>query len=343
MSLTLEDSAGATEVVGMYKRDSDTSKRPAATVYFSHNVSEEASNHAEASGVLELHRDFLQKKNQINSQEFAEICELIDDEGEPDGHDPLRASFWDVKDHYDRYLKREMWLGDQPEYEFRLEFPRRKEDWPGSMTLFANSGGGKTYFLVSMLVRYLKSVPDWQKRRIVYLSPEATIDVSLEPLRKKKWELWYDQVDVSQDALKKSGLDAGGFYESHIASKLDDDDLLVCFDDYADAAPALVPLLTQKYNSMLRVARHRNCGIISLQHTYSGGKKTSQSLQSNSKIIFFPRSSHARCVRFLVDHLQLKIPEAKALVRRFGALDRHMVISMFSPVCVFNSKYLHLL
>ena len=160
MSLTLEDSAGATKVVGMYKRDSDTSKRPAATVYFSHDVSEEACNYAEAAGVLELHKDYLQKKNHINSQEFAEICELIDEEGEPDGHDPLRGAFWDLKDHYDRYLKREMWLGDQPEYEFRLEFPRNRETWPGSMTLFANSGGGKTFFLVGMLVRYLKSVPE---------------------------------------------------------------------------------------------------------------------------------------------------------------------------------------
>ena len=51
----------------------------------------------------------------------------------------------------------------------------------------------------------------------------------------------------------------------------------------------------------------------------------------------------ARCVRFLVDHLQLKVKESKALVRRFASLDRHMVVSMFSPVCIFNSKYLHLL
>ena len=167
MSLTLEDSPNATKVVGMYKRDNDTSKRPAATVYFSHDLAEEQTNHAEARGVLELHKDFLQKKNQINSQDFAEICEMIDAESEPDGHDPLRSAFWDIKDHYDRYLKREMWLGDEPEYEFRQEFPRDKDTWPGSMTLFANSGGGKTYYLVSMLLRYLKSVPDWQKRKIV--------------------------------------------------------------------------------------------------------------------------------------------------------------------------------
>ena len=84
------------------------------------------------------------------------------------------------------------------------------------MTLFANSGGGKTYFLVQMLLRYLKSVPDWEKRQIIYISPEATIDKSLEPLRAKKWQMWYNPVDVSHDAYKKSGMGAGAFFEKNL-------------------------------------------------------------------------------------------------------------------------------
>ncbi len=343
MSLTLEKVDKATEVVSIFRRDNKTSRHPLSTVYFNHNVRNEDQNHAPARGVLELHKDFLQKKNQINSEEFDDVCDMIDDEQEPELGDPLRPAYWDIKDHFDRYLKREMYLGDEPDVEFRHEFPRKKETWPGSMTLFANSGGGKTYYLVQKLLRYLRSVPDWEKRQIVYLSPEVSIDKTLEPLRAKKWEMWYTPVDVSHEAYRKSGLGAGDFYEKNIGSKLDGDDMIIVFDDYADAAPALVPMLTAKYNSCLRVARHRNCGIVSLQHTYSGGKKTSQSLQSNSKIVMFPTTSSARCVRFLVDHLQLKVKEAKALVRRFASLDRHMVISMFSPVCIYNSKYLHLL
>ena len=343
MSLTLEKLQHGNKVVQMFRRDNKTSRHPVSTVYFNHNVSRHQENHAPAQGVLELHKDFLKKKNQINSEEFDEVCEMIDEEQEPEIGDPLRPAFWDLKDHFDRYLKREMWLGDEPEVEFRLDFPRKKSDWPGSMTLFANSGGGKTYFLVQMLLRYLKSVPDWEKRQIIYVSPEVSIDTSLQPLRAKKWQMWYNPVDVSMDAYRKSGLDAGGFFEKHIGNKLDQDDLIICFDDYADAAPPLVPFLTARYNSSLRVARHRNSGVISLQHTYSGGKKTSQSLQSNRHIVFFPQTQMARCVRFLVDHLQLKVKEAKALVRRFASLDRHMVVSMFSPVCIFNSKYLHLL
>ena len=42
--------------------------------------------------MLELHKDFLQK-NQINSEEFDEICEMIDEEQEPEIGDPLRPAF----------------------------------------------------------------------------------------------------------------------------------------------------------------------------------------------------------------------------------------------------------
>ena len=47
--LTLEKSERATVVVHMYRKGSDTSKRPPHTVYFSHNVSEENENTAEAA------------------------------------------------------------------------------------------------------------------------------------------------------------------------------------------------------------------------------------------------------------------------------------------------------
>ena len=345
--LTLEKDATSTPVIGIYHKDqAKLPKRPVHTVHFTHNVDPETQNVAPAEGVLELHRDFLKKKNHVNDADFDLICKMIDQESEPHSSHPLRGQYWDIKDHFDRYLKREMYLGDTPDMHFQLNpFGKKKEDWPGSMTLFANSGGGKTYHIVSMIERYLKTTPDWQKKPILYVSPEVEIDRTLKPLKDKRWEMWFHGIDVSPDALKKSGKDSTSFFETEISEKLETmgENAIVVFDDYADAAPALVPMLTAKYNSMLRVARHRNIGVIQLAHTYSGGRKTSQSLQSNRYITFFPRSQQARTIRFLTDHLQLGVPEAKALVRRFAALDRYMTVSMFSPVCVFNSKYLHLL
>ena len=90
--LTLEKSDHATVVVSMFRKGSETSKRPPQTVYFSHNVSAENENTAEAAAVLDLHRTFLKKKNQINEEDFKEICDLIDDDAEPDQHDYLRPT-----------------------------------------------------------------------------------------------------------------------------------------------------------------------------------------------------------------------------------------------------------
>ena len=42
-------------------------------------------------------------------------------------------------------------------------------------------------------------------------------------------------------------------------------------------------------------------------------------------------------------HLSVPTHEAKALVRRFAALDRWMCVQMHSPVCIYNSSYLVLL
>jgi len=342
--LTLEKDDTSHPVIGIYHNDIKNPKNPHQTVHFTHNIDEEHRNSAPSRGVLELHREFLKKKNLVNDEHFDEVCRMLDEEEEPDLSHPLRGPYWSIRDAYERFLQREMWLGDTNQ-RFELNLPRKKKDWPGSHTLIGNSGAGKTHHLVQMLLRYLKSTPEHDRRSILYLSPEVEIDKTLEPLRHKKWSMWWHPIDTSAEALKKKSMDSVTYFENEISQKLETfgEDAIVCWDDFPDSAPSLVPMLEARYNSSLRVARHRNQGVISLQHTYAGGRKTSQALQSNKYITFFPRSQQARTIRFLVDHLQLGVPEAKALVRRFAKLDRYMTVSMFSPVSIFNSKYLHLL
>ena len=118
---------------------------------------------------------------------------------------------------------------------------------------------------------------------------------------------------------------------------------IVVMDDFPDGARSLYPYLERQYNSMLRTARHRNMGVISLIHTYAHGKASTQALQSNKSVIFYPQSQQTRCIQFLRDYLSVQTHEAKALVRRFAALDRWMCVQMHSPVCIYNSSYLVLL
>ena len=342
--LTLVKSEGAIPIVGMYQGKKH--KKPVATVYFTHNVNEEDQNVAACAGVLQLHKNDVKKELHLNDSDFAEVCRMIDATEEPEQGDPLRAAYWSTLERYERYLKREMFIGDDAKTRFEMNFPRARDKWAGTMTCIASSGGGKTRFVVDMLLRYLKSVDAHNRRAIIWLSPELTIDKSLKPLRDNhKWDLWFHGIDISEQNLKKRGMDAASFFQKEIVEKLETmgEDSIVVFDDFPDGARALYPYLERQYNSMLRTARHRNMGVISLIHTYAHGKASTQALQSNKNVIFYPRSQQSRCIQFLRDYLSLQTHEAKALVRRFASLDRWMCIQMHSPVCIYNSSYLVLL
>ena len=152
-------------------------------------------------------------------------------------------------------------------------------------------------------------------------------------------------IDPSIQLHIEKGVDAATFYQTEIADKIDGmgDNLILVLDDFPDAARSLYPYLERFYNSMLRVARHRNYGVISLIHTYAHGKASSQALQSNKTIVFYPRSQQARCIQFMRDYLQLTTKHAKDLVKKFSALGRWMALQMHSPVCCYNESYLVLL
>ena len=165
-----------------------------------------------------------------------------------------------------------------------------------------------------MLLRYLKSTPDRTKRQIFWLSPELEIDKTILPLKEPRWSMWFRGIDISAPALKKAGKDAASYFQTMIEEPIDaaGDDSLIVLDDFPDGAASLYPMLLAFYNEKIRVARHRNQGIFSLQHTYAGGRNTSQSLQSNKYIIFFPRSQQNRCITFMRDHLMMRLCAASA-------------------------------
>ena len=63
--LTLEKDETSHPVLGIYHNDIKNPKKPHQTVHFTHNLEQEQQNTAEAAGVLQLHRDFLKKKNRL--------------------------------------------------------------------------------------------------------------------------------------------------------------------------------------------------------------------------------------------------------------------------------------
>ena len=114
--LTLVQTKDAVPLLGIYAagRDKKTSvrKRQTGTVYFTHDLDPDKQNVSDASGVLHLHKTYLKKENHVNNYEFEEIAGMLDDETEPDMHHPLKHAYWNIRQNFDRYLRREMFIGD---------------------------------------------------------------------------------------------------------------------------------------------------------------------------------------------------------------------------------------
>ena len=338
--LTLQKGPRTTEIVEIHQK-STRSKKAAGKVYFTHDAAAEG-NVAPCAGVLALHKDALKKIHKLSNADFERICIMIDTHEEPDVGDSLRTEYWELKKMYERALRTEMWLGDQDDLYFEHNLPRDRETWGGNFLMVGNSGAGKTYWVVQLLLRYLRATKPHSRRTIIYISPEAEIDTTLKPLKDKRFAFNTFFIDVSADAVKKSSLSAAEYYQTNVESVIEKHGERACiiYDDFMDAAPGMEQLLRRDYIHGLRTARHKKTTVVSLVHSYASGRNTSQAIQSVKFAVMFPASSKSRIVMFLRDHLHIPIKEAKELVHRFAKIDRWMVIRMHSPVAIYNSKYL---
>ena len=121
--LTLVKTADAVPLVGIYEvpekkpgskmlgKLQAAKKKQVGTVYFTHELDQDKQNVSEAAGVLAMHKEHLKKQTHISEYEFGEIVQLLDDEEEPDMHHPLKHAYWNIRQHFDRYLRREMFIG----------------------------------------------------------------------------------------------------------------------------------------------------------------------------------------------------------------------------------------
>ena len=341
--LTLQKDASATEIVELHKKGT-RSKKPQSVVYYSHNATE-SGNVAPAAGVLALHKNSLKKIWKLSNSDFDRICVMIDTGAEPDSGEPLRSEYWELHKVFERALRTEMYLGDQDELYFEHNLPRNKDTWSGTFLLVGNSGAGKTWWMVQLFLRYMRAVKPYNRRTLIYISPEWEIDKTLKPLKDKRYALNVIGVDVSDKAVRQSGMDVTSYYKTKVDDVFEKhgEKAIIVFDDFMDAAPGLEGLLRRLYIRGLRTARHKVTSVISLVHSYASGKNTSQALQSVKFCVFFPRSQKSRIVSFFRDHLHMSVPEAKEIIEKFSRLDRWMVVRMHSPVAIYNSKYLLLL
>ena len=125
--LSLEKHSDATEIVQVFSGTTKGFKRrkPKFTVYFTHEEDADHSTVAEAKGVLKLHKDDLKKELKINEHEYHAVCDMLDGDAEPEPDHPLKVQYWSMRERFEQYLRREMFLGDTDD-RFELNFPRSK-------------------------------------------------------------------------------------------------------------------------------------------------------------------------------------------------------------------------
>ena len=164
--LTLVKDASATQIVEIHKR-SNRSKKAFANVYYTHSAAEQG-NVAPAKGVLSLHKNSLKKVHKLSNADFERITVMLDTGVEPDVGEPLRTEYWEVKKVFERALRNEMYLGDQDDLYFEHNIPRNKSTWFGNFLAVGNSGAGKTYWVVQLLLRYLRATKPHARRTILW-------------------------------------------------------------------------------------------------------------------------------------------------------------------------------
>jgi hypothetical protein len=286
--LTLQKDKTSTEIVEVHKR-STRSKRAHGVVYYSHNA-KASGNVAPAAGVLALHKTSLKKIWKLSNADFNRICVMIDTGEEPDSGEALRSEYWELHKVYERALRTEMYIGDQEDLYFEHNLPKNKDTWAGTFLLVGNSGAGKTWWMVQLFLRYMRAVKPYNRRTLIYVSPEWEIDKTLKPLKDKRYALNVIGVDVSEKALRESGMDVVSYYKTKVEDVFEKhgEKAIIVYDDFMDSAPGMEHLLRKLYIRGLRTARHKVTSVISLVHSYASGKNTSQVAKRKVLRVFSP-------------------------------------------------------
>ena len=99
---------------------------------------------------------------------------------------------------------------------FEHNLPRSKDKWAGTFLLVGNSGAGKTYWMVQLFLRYMRAVKPYNRRTLIYISPEWEIDKTLKPLKDKRFALNVIGIDVSEKAVRASGIGVDEYFKTKV-------------------------------------------------------------------------------------------------------------------------------
>ena len=214
-----------------------------------------------------------------------------------------------------------------------------KKEWPGSSIVIGSSGVGKTHLVKSWIEESLKRKR--KKRKFIYVSPEFSVDETLQKLRGSiRYQDYFKGLDVSDEALKEADKNVETWWREDIKAKLDaaEAGTTVVLDDAPDSP--VYRELREFLTRYLRTGRHKKVGVVSIQHNVRGGKWTSQSFSSVKNVILFPRGGgKGKQVDFLNETVGLSRRKAREIIDIVSEDSRWLAIHMWSPTVIYSEKY----
>ena len=283
-----------------------------------------------------LDSEEFRERYSISRKEGKELKESLRSNIVPESK--LKTKFYEIRRDLNTRLYTELDLRGGNDV-IQYKFPQNPKQWKTTTLVIGSSGVGKTYLVRQWIEEALRRA---KKFKFYYVSPEFSLDTTLQKLRNnKRWQKWFVGIDVSDKAFKEAAQDSPEqWWDEVIFPILNGAEIgsVIVMDDSPDAV--VYKQLQRFLIKYLRTGRHKSVAVISLQHNVRGGKWTSMAFSSVKNIVLFPRGGgKGKIVDFMTETLGLTRRKASNLCELFAESGRWMAIHSWSPVFLYGPKY----
>ena len=326
-------------IANVYKKNKRGSKL-IKSIYFHQKRDKELMNVIE-DVEIHLNSPYFREKFDLSKADIKTLAYALEDE-EPPEDSSLRKKYYKVLHEIERRSYKEIDLESTDEF-ISIDLPKTRNEYAYSFGIHSFSGSGKTYWLVSLILRNW-SRPSAERRKVVYISAELALDTTLEPLRDNKYRNLFEGIDVSQenvnDWCENNSKSTEDFFKEQIEDVCNRQPkgTLICLDDIKDAHTALQRSLHNFQNRSLRTARHRGHSVATITHAIRGGHAQSQITSSVRWRVFFANSSKGKLVDYLRTDAGFGIRDARYMVERFQDGGRQLIHHLHTPQCLIGDK-----
>ncbi len=260
---------------------------------------------------------FNQKQKKMTHEQLDELIECLYKNIEPITQE-MNKLYKEVKDEMQTKLMNEYIISDDGKF---VQLPRqvKGEKQRDNLFIAGASGSGKSTYTAKYAEEYQKMFPD----NDIFLFSRVTEDEKLDNIENLTRIVINDELVV--DSINPEELSNS----------------LVIFDDIdtiksGDIKKAIIALR----QDILEIGRHPNIYCISTAHMLTNYKETRSLLNESNEVIFFPKSSGSKQIRyFLQSYAGMSVKEINKV---FDLKSRWVMLGKNYPQYILSEKVVYL-